>query len=105
MTEGGDLDKLGRGTIWHGEIPNCLHQNHIFRVRAKQDQLRPYFFSLVVESDIAKRYFLRVAKRTTNLASINKTVLRAFRFPVPEPTEQEEIECPFTGIARFCFEW
>ncbi len=92
MTEGGDLDKLGRGTIWHGEIPNCLHQNHIFRVRAKQDQLRPYFFSLVVESDIAKRYFLRVAKRTTNLASINKTVLRAFRFPVPEPTEQEEIE-------------
>lgn len=92
MTEGGDLDKLGRGTIWHGEIPNCLHQNHIFRVRAKQDQLRPYFFSLVIESDIAKRYFLRVAKRTTNLASINKTVLRAFRFPVPEPTEQEEIE-------------
>lgn len=92
MTEGGDLDKLGRGTIWHGEIPNCLHQNHIFRVRAKQDRLRPYFFSLVVESDIAKRYFLRVAKRTTNLASINKTVLRAFRFPVPEPTEQEEIE-------------
>ena len=92
MTEGGDLDKLGRGSIWHGEIPNCLHQNHIFRVRAKQDQLRPYFFSLVVESNIAKRYFLRVAKRTTNLASINKTVLRAFRFPVPEPTEQEEIE-------------
>ncbi len=92
MTEGGDLDKLGRGTIWHGEIPNCLHQNHIFRVRAKQDQLRPYFFSLMVESDIAKRYFLRVAKRTTNLASINKTVLRAFRFPVPDPTEQEEIE-------------
>lgn len=92
MTEGGDLDKLGRGTIWNGEIPNCLHQNHIFRVRAKQDQLRPYFLSLVVESDIAKRHFLRVAKRTTNLASINKTALRAFRFPVPEPTEQEEIE-------------
>jgi type I restriction enzyme S subunit len=46
----------------------------------------------MVESDIAKRYFLRVAKRTTNLASINKTVLRAFRFPVPELTEQEEIE-------------
>lgn len=92
VTEGGDLDKLGRGTIWHGEIPNCLHQNHIFRIRAKQDQLRPYFLALVVESDIAKRYFLRVAKRTTNLASINKTVLRAFRFPVPDPAEQEEIE-------------
>src|SRR4051794_15254503 len=32
MTEGGDLDKLGRGTLWRGEILDCLHQNHIFRV-------------------------------------------------------------------------
>jgi type I restriction enzyme S subunit len=31
MTEGGDLDKLGRGTLWEGQIPDCLHQNHIFR--------------------------------------------------------------------------
>jgi type I restriction enzyme S subunit len=31
MTEGGDLDKLGRGTIWNGEILDCLHQNHMFR--------------------------------------------------------------------------
>jgi type I restriction enzyme S subunit len=92
MTEGGDLDKLGRGAIWDGQIPNCLHQNHIFRIRANQDCLRPFFFALIVESDIAKRYFLRVAKRTTNLASINKTVLRAFRFALPHPDEQEQIE-------------
>jgi len=44
-----------------------------------------------VESDIAKRYFFRVAKRTTNLASINKTQLRAFRFPVPPLEEQKKI--------------
>jgi type I restriction enzyme S subunit len=30
MTEGGDPDKLGRGCIWRGEVPGCLHQNHIF---------------------------------------------------------------------------
>jgi len=52
----------------------------------------PEFFSLVVESDIAKRYFMRVAKRTTNLASTNKTQVRAFRFPVPpDLNEQHEI--------------
>jgi len=83
MTEGGDLDKLGRGTMWRGEIENCLHQNHIFRIRANRAMLEPEFFSLVVESDIAKRYFNRVAKRTTNLASTNKTQVRAFQFPVP----------------------
>jgi type I restriction enzyme S subunit len=92
VTEGGDLDKLGRGTIWQGQIENCLHQNHIFRIRANQQLLEPEFFSLVIESDIAKRYFNRVAKRTTNLASTNKTQVRAFRFPVPPSTaEQREI--------------
>ena len=49
------------------------------------------FFALVVESDIAKRYFSRVAKRTTNLASTNKTQVRAFRFPVPPLNEQCQI--------------
>lgn len=91
MTEGGDLDKLGRGTLWEGQIPDCLHQNHIFRVRANRDVLDPRFFAFVVESDIAKLYFMRVAKRTTNLASTNKTQVRAFRFPVPPLSEQQQI--------------
>jgi len=92
MTEGGDLDKLGRGTIWEGQIPDCLHQNHIFRVRTNRELLLPEFFAFVVESDIAKRYFNRVAKRTTNLASTNKTQVRAFEFPLPPTTdEQQEI--------------
>ncbi|MGC3975635.1 MAG: restriction endonuclease subunit S [Nitrospira sp.] len=91
MTEGGDIDKLGRGTIWKGEILDCLHQNHIFRIRANRKLLLPDFYALVVESDIAKRYFNRVAKRTTNLASTNKTQVRAFRFPVP-PTVDEQKE-------------
>jgi type I restriction enzyme S subunit len=91
MTEGGDLDKLGRGTLWEGQVPDCLHQNHIFRVRANRDVLEPRFFAFVVESDIAKRYFMRVAKRTTNLASTNKTQVRAFRFPVPPLIEQQQI--------------
>ena len=89
MTEGGDIDKLGRGAIWEGQIPQCLHQNHIFRIRPKRDLLEPAFYALVVESDVAKRYFNRVAKRTTNLASTNKTQVRAFRFPAP-PTVDEQ---------------
>ena len=83
MTEGGDIDKLGRGTIWEGQIPICLHQNHIFRIRPNRALLEPSFYALVVESEIAKRYFNRVAKRTTNLASTNKTQVRAFQFPIP----------------------
>lgn len=35
MTESGGFDKLGRGTIWEGQIAGCLHQNLVFRVQAK----------------------------------------------------------------------
>lgn len=38
LTEGGDLDKLGRGTLWEGQIPDCAFQNHIFRVRVRDRQ-------------------------------------------------------------------
>lgn len=90
MTEGGDIDKLGRGTIWEGQIPECLHQNHIFRIRPNRKLLDPDFYALVVESDVAKRYFNRVAKRTTNLASTNKTQVRAFGFPLPPTLDEQQ---------------
>jgi len=91
MTEGGDFDKLGRGTVWEGQISPCLHQNHIFRVRLDQTKVDPFYLSAVIGSEYGKRYFMRIAKRTTNLASINKTQLRAFHFPIPPLTEQKRI--------------
>ncbi len=85
MTEGGDSDKLGRGAIWEGQIDNCIHQNHIFRVRFQPDTVHPVFFSNYLLSSFAKQYFLRASKKTTNLASINMTQLKAL--PVPRPPE------------------
>ena len=45
FTEGGDADKLGRGTVWQGEIEPCLHQNHVFAVRPQDDALFSSFLS------------------------------------------------------------
>jgi len=83
MTEGGDFDKLGRGAIWPGGITDCIHQNHIFRVRLNQSVLTPIFFAAFLRSGFAKNYFLRCSKQTTNLASINMTQLRATPIPLP----------------------
>src|SRR5690348_10681963 len=77
LTEGGDRDKLGRGVLWNDELPVCIHQNHIFRVRLTQPILHPVFLSWLVGSERGKDYFLRAAKQTTGIASINMTQLRA----------------------------
>ena len=83
LTEGGDPDKLGRGTVWNNEIENCIHQNHIFRVRLTCEKSTPLYLSWLCGSDYGKRYFLKSGKQTTGIASINKTQLR--RFPVLQP--------------------
>ncbi len=80
MTEGGDHDKLGRGAIWQGEIDNCIHQNHVFRVRFVNSYL-PKFFEYLLQTQYAKQYFLKCAKKTTNLASINITQLKSLPMP------------------------
>lgn len=91
MNEGGDFDKLGRGTVWSGEIENCIHQNHVFRVRCDKTQLLPEFLAFFTESDFGKRYFRVNSKQSTNLASINSTQLHAYPVALPHPQEQERI--------------
>jgi type I restriction enzyme S subunit len=90
MTEGGDLDKLGRGYVWNGELPYCAHQNHVFRVRSDRAQVDPLFLAAFIQSFAAKSYFLRVAKRTTGIASINKTQLGDMPLWLPSVKLQQE---------------
>lgn len=90
FTEGGDRDKLGRGWIWHGEIAECIHQNHIFRARLYSERLQGKFVSWFANL-VGQNYFIDEGKQTVNLASINLRKLRAFPVPVLPETEQEEI--------------
>ena len=91
MTEGGDIDKLGRGCIWLGNIPGCLHQNHIFAVRTKLTVLAPAFLVAVMGSCHGRIYFEVTAKRTTNLATTNRTTLGNFPMYLPGVIEQQAI--------------
>ncbi len=91
LTEGGDLDKLGRGACWRSQLPVCIHQNHIFRIRFSADRYDPDFVSLQVSSPYGKAYFLAHAKKTTGIASINQQVLGAFPLLSPSLDEQQKV--------------
>lgn len=91
MTEGGDFDKLGRGDVWNAQISPCLHQNHVFAVRPDANKLNSYYLAALSASGYGKKYFISCAKRTTNLASINSTQLKAFPVLLPPIDEQRRI--------------
>lgn len=92
MTEGGDPDKLGRAALWRGEIDLCVHQNHIFKVRSHQGRLVPEYLRSLAGSAYGKAYFLSVAKKTTGIASINKTQLSTFPVLLPPLAEQRKFQ-------------
>ena len=98
LTEGGDFDKLGRGAMLEQDLPNCIHQNHVFRVRVEQSKLNPVYLARFLLTGEARGYFLGCAKRTTNLASINMTQLRALPVHLPPLTLQNQFAARVSEI-------
>ena len=100
MTEGGDIDKLGRGCLWLGEIPDCLHQNHVFAVRPDPRHLNPEFLVALMGSFQTRTYFYVTAKQTTNLAATNRTTLGNLPMCLPSADEQLSIMEYITARCR-----
>ena len=90
MTEGGDPDKLGRGAIIQNPPKDCIHQNHIFRVRVDSSGLLPQYLEEYLQHPKAKKYFLGCAKQTTGIASINMTQLRNLPVLLPSLEQQKK---------------
>lgn len=102
ITEGGDWDKVGRTAIWRDELPECLHQNHVFRARAVAAEWEPRWAEIYLNSATAREYFAGSSKQTTNLASINMTQLRACAFPLPPLAEQRRIVAKVDQLMALC---
>lgn len=91
MTEGGDLDKLGRGTVWHGEVSGCLHQNHVFALRPERNNLDADYLALMTRTLHGRNYFESTGVKTTNLASTNSNKILSFPIPLPHMAEQRSL--------------
>lgn len=95
----GNPENLGRGCIWHGQVPGCVHQNHVFSVRTLPNaEVLPEFLALQVQSDHGRNYLLSCAKGSTGLSTLNSAQLKEFPLLLPCATEQRYI---VTAIATW----
>ena len=90
LNEGGDRDKLARGWVWNDEIPNCIHQNHVFRARPNEAMVDPYWLSWCSNS-YGSLWAQRHGKQSVNLASISLSTIRMMPIPVPPLSEQASL--------------
>jgi type I restriction enzyme, S subunit len=90
LNEGGDRDKLARGWVWEGQIPVCIHQNHVFRARVRDGILDPRILAWHANS-FGKAWAEANGKQSVNLASISLSKIRLMPVPIPPTDEQQEI--------------
>jgi type I restriction enzyme S subunit len=91
LCEGNSAELVGRPALWQDEIEDCVHQNHILRVRCHRDILLPEYLLAYMQTSPSRGHFRRRAKNTTNLSTINSTDVRELPVPIPPLPEQGKI--------------
>ncbi|GII96305.1 hypothetical protein [Sinosporangium siamense] len=88
MTEAnGNPDNLGRGAVWSGEIPEMVHQNHIFAIRADRNKVVPEYISALLASAHGRGYF-RLTSTQVGIATTSSS--KVLDFPVPIMSLEEQ---------------
>ena len=83
----GNPANLGRGTLWRGELQQCLHQNHVHVVRVDPNLLLPEYLDLVVRSQWA-RFFFTGESDAVGISTLSQDRIRELPVPVPSIEEQ-----------------
>lgn len=86
----GSATEIGRCAIWGGEVDDCVHQNHIIRVRtfAGTD---PLFADTVINSPFGQYAMQKVASSTSGLHTLSVGKVKQMFFPLPPLEEQVAI--------------
>ena len=103
VCEGGDI---GRTAIWHGEPVECYFQNHLHRLRRKQDNVVPSFIQYWMMYAVVHRKLYVGHGNKTTIPNLSKAKLGQCLIPIPPTTDEqnsvanalETIERKITGI-------
>lgn len=86
----GNIEEIGRAAVWSGEISNCVHQNHLIRVRLDEKYMLPYFLSYFLNMYGDHGYFSSKSSTTSGLNTINTNKVRNVKISLtPLPLQQE----------------
>ena len=85
-----DSTAIGRASVWLDAIPGMMHQNHLIRARCGE-ALRHDFLCMLINSPHGMVHFQSRAKSSSGLNTINSTVVKKYRIPLPPREVQDQI--------------
>lgn len=86
----GSPSQIGRAALWNASIPNCVHQNHLIRVRALPG-LHPSYLEAVWNSPKTRHQLTELASSSSGLYTLSVSKLKSLRIPIPDVDRQEHL--------------
>jgi type I restriction enzyme S subunit len=78
----GSASQIGRAALWDGSISNCVHQNHLIRVRP-MDGLLPEYLEVVWNAPENRARLTEVASSSSGLYTLSVSKLKQLSVPIP----------------------
>jgi type I restriction enzyme S subunit len=85
----GSRTEIGRSALWNEEIEDCVHQNHIIRVRL--NHVLPNYVDFYWNSPEGNQRVMDVAASTTGLYTLSVNKISRLPVPLPPLAEQAQI--------------
>ena len=86
----GSIDQIGRVALWDGTVPQCVHQNHLIKVRFSPVGIGRWVLAWLL-SPSGRRHIVKVASSTSGLHTLSVSKVASLPVPVPPVSEQERI--------------
>jgi len=85
----GNISEIGRCAIWDGSVENCVHQNHLIRVRVNSKIIQSIYLNYYINF-LGRSYFNEASNTTSGLNTISTGVVKQFAVPIPPLSLQKE---------------
>ena len=86
----GSRREIGRCALWLGEVADCVHQNHIIRVRPSTG-LIPKYMDIFLNSPTGQIAIQNVASSTSGLYTLSVGKVKRLPLALPPEDEQEAV--------------
>jgi type I restriction enzyme, S subunit len=87
----GSADQIGRAALFSGQIEDCVHQNHVIRVRPNSRLILPEYLNTYFNSPVGRDQMLERSRTTSGLFNLSVGRIKNIELPLPPLPEQRRI--------------
>jgi len=94
----GSADQIGRTALFKGEIEDCVHQNHVIRIRPDQKRILPEYLNAYLNSPQGQSQMRERSRTTSGLFNLSVGLIKSIEVLLPSLEVQRSIVTNLDGF-------